>query len=58
MKLHIFRTDWPATYEDCADIGTDLQQAIRELGRPHDIVLVVSQLTYMGSVDLEGEKDE
>lgn len=55
MKLHIFRTDWPATYEDCAEIGTDLQQAIRGLGRPDDIVLIVSQLTHMASIDMEGE---
>lgn len=50
--LHIFRTDWPASYEDCAEIGTDLQQAVRELGRPDDIILVVSQLTHMASVEM------
>lgn len=58
MKLHIFKTDWPSTYEDCAEIGTDLQMALRELGRPDDIVFVVSQITHMASIDMKGTEDE
>jgi len=50
--LHFFTLTYPATVAECREVEIELKSAFTALGRPHDKVLVVSQMTHTGSVDI------
>lgn len=53
MKIHFVTTDLPLVPSECREYGKELEAALAKLGRPQDKVIVMAQLKYNGSIDVE-----
>lgn len=52
MKLHFVETQQPLTRMECAELASQLTEALQAKGRPHDQVVVLAQCTYGGNVEI------
>jgi hypothetical protein len=51
--MHFVNTNLPLTRVECAELADELTEAFKAKGRPHDVVVVFSQCTYAGSIDVD-----
>lgn len=56
-KLHFVRVDTPRTREQLEELREDIEYSLSIHGRNGDLVVLLSEATWLGAIDMEEESD-